>query len=97
MLPFQLADIFSPFIVQGFLEIAFCAIKSSEQAKGYGTYLMNCLKNHAQTIPVDTFLTHADNDAIEYFQKQVSSAFCNVSQFRGSPRQFIWKRKYGKM
>jgi len=43
---------------------------SNEQVKGYGTHLMNHLKNHAQTIPIYTFLTYADNYAIGYFQKQ---------------------------
>jgi len=61
---------FRPFHSQGFLEIAFCAIISSEQVKGYGTHLMNHLKHHAQSIKVYTFLTYADNYAIGYFKKQ---------------------------
>eukprot|EP01114_Cavostelium_apophysatum_P014276 TRINITY_DN3658_c0_g1_i1.p1 TRINITY_DN3658_c0_g1~~TRINITY_DN3658_c0_g1_i1.p1 ORF type:complete len:928 (+),score=296.49 TRINITY_DN3658_c0_g1_i1:268-3051(+) len=61
---------FRPFHSQGFLEIAFCAIMSSEQVKGYGTHLMNHVKNHAQTIPIYHFLTYADNYAIGYFKKQ---------------------------
>jgi len=61
---------FRPFKEQGFLEIAFCAIMSSEQVKGYGTHLMNHLKNHAQAIQIYHFLTYADNYAIGYFRKQ---------------------------
>jgi ribosomal protein S18 acetylase RimI-like enzyme/vacuolar-type H+-ATPase subunit H len=61
---------FRPFHTQGFLEIAFCAIISSEQVKGYGTHLMNHLKNHAQSIKIYHFLTYADNYAIGYFKKQ---------------------------
>lgn len=33
---------------QRFGEIAFCAVSGSEQVKGYGTMLMNELKNHVQ-------------------------------------------------
>jgi len=61
---------FRPFHSQGFLEIAFCAIMSSEQVKGYGTHLMNHVKNYALTIGVFHFLTYADNYAIGYFRKQ---------------------------
>eukprot|EP01119_Soliformovum_irregulare_P004158 TRINITY_DN15172_c0_g1_i1.p1 TRINITY_DN15172_c0_g1~~TRINITY_DN15172_c0_g1_i1.p1 ORF type:complete len:618 (-),score=145.65 TRINITY_DN15172_c0_g1_i1:16-1869(-) len=61
---------FRPFLGQGFLEIAFCAITSSEQVKGYGTHLMNHLKHHAQILKIFTFLTYADNYAIGYFKKQ---------------------------
>lgn len=61
---------FRPFFDQGFLEIAFCAIVSSEQVKGYGTHLMNHLKYHAQKMRIYHFLTYADNYAIGYFKKQ---------------------------
>ncbi|KAJ9080053.1 histone acetyltransferase [Entomophthora muscae] len=56
---------------RGFAEIVFCAISSVEQVKGYGSHLMNHLKDH---ILKDTnakhFLTYADNYAIGYFKKQ---------------------------
>jgi len=61
---------FRPFKSQGFLEIAFCAITSTEQVKGYGTFLMNHLKAHAQSDGIFYFLTYADNYAIGYFKKQ---------------------------
>lgn len=55
-----------------FAEIVFCAITSTEQVKGYGSYLMNHLKNHVrQTSDVEYFLTYADNYATGYFKKQV--------------------------
>ena len=38
--------------------------------KGYGTMLMNQLKNHVQKDNIEYFLTYADNYAIGYFQKQ---------------------------
>jgi len=55
---------------QRFAEIAFCAISGTEQVKGYGTRLMNHLKQRAQLENVEYFLTYADNYAIGYFQKQ---------------------------
>eukprot|EP01132_Coremiostelium_polycephalum_P004079 gene4079-5107_t len=61
---------FRPFKEQGFIEIAFCAIISSEQVKGYGSFLMTHLKDHNRQTGIYHFLTFADNFAIEYFQKQ---------------------------
>eukprot|EP01133_Synstelium_polycarpum_P000427 gene427-508_t len=61
---------FRPFKEQGFIEIAFCAITSSEQVKGYGSFLMTHLKEHNRKTGIYHFLTFADNFAIEYFQKQ---------------------------
>ena len=48
---------------QRFIEIAFLAISSLEQVKGYGTRLMNKLKDHCKN-DYDYFLTYADNNAI---------------------------------
>lgn len=57
---------------QKFGEIAFCAITADEQVKGYGTRLMNHLKQHARDGDGLThFLTYADNNAVGYFIKQV--------------------------
>lgn len=57
---------------QKFGEIAFCAIMADEQVKGYGTRLMNHLKQHARDVDGLThFLTYADNNAVGYFVKQV--------------------------
>ncbi|KAK3036879.1 hypothetical protein RJ639_031497 [Escallonia herrerae] len=56
---------------QKFGEIAFCAITADEQVKGYGTRLMNHLKQHARDVDGLThFLTYADNNAVGYFNKQ---------------------------
>jgi len=71
---------FRPFKDNGFLEIAFCAIMSNEQVKGYGTHLMNHLKAHAQTIGIYTFLTYADNYAIGYFKKQGFSKYISLDK-----------------
>ncbi len=56
---------------QHFGEIAFCAVTSNEQVKGYGTRLMNHAKEFARTRDRLThFLTYADNNAVGYFEKQ---------------------------
>ncbi|KAK0568064.1 histone acetyltransferase [Tilletia horrida] len=62
---------YRPFNGRKFAEIVFCAITTSEQVKGYGSHLMNHLKDHVKfTSPVMHFLTYADNYAIGYFKKQ---------------------------
>ncbi|KAM5513554.1 histone acetyltransferase [Fusarium oxysporum f. sp. phaseoli] len=54
-----------------FAEIAFCAILSDEQAKGYGAHLMSHLKDYMKASPnMMHLLTYADNSAIPYFKKQ---------------------------
>jgi histone acetyltransferase len=56
---------------QNFAEIVFCAITSNEQVKGYGSFLMNKLKEHVKTEgDIRHFLTYADNYATGYFRKQ---------------------------
>ncbi|KAJ2631353.1 histone acetyltransferase [Coemansia sp. RSA 1290] len=56
-----------------FAEIVFCAVSSSEQVKGYGSFLMNNLKDYiSANTQAKHFLTYADNYAIGYFQKQAS-------------------------
>ncbi|XP_020591688.1 histone acetyltransferase GCN5 isoform X2 [Phalaenopsis equestris] len=62
---------YRPYLSQRFGEIAFCAITADEQVKGYGTRLMNHLKQHARDVDGLThFLTYADNNAVGYFIKQ---------------------------
>ncbi|CAH0488074.1 unnamed protein product [Peronospora farinosa] len=61
---------YRPFEKSGFAEIAFCAINASDQVKGYGTRLMNHLKEYVKTKNITHFLTYADNYAIGYFKKQ---------------------------
>lgn len=55
---------FRPFLPQKFAEIVFCAITSSEQVRGYGTRIMNHLKEHVKLEGIEYFLTYADNYAI---------------------------------
>ncbi|XP_076930602.1 histone acetyltransferase GCN5-like [Bidens hawaiensis] len=62
---------YRPYFSQKFGEIAFCAIAANEQVKGYGTRLMNHLKQRARDVDGLThFLTYADNNAVGYFHKQ---------------------------
>ncbi|KHN02541.1 Histone acetyltransferase GCN5 [Glycine soja] len=62
---------YRPYASQKFGEIAFCAITADEQVKGYGTRLMNHLKQYARDMDGLThFLTYADNNAVGYFIKQ---------------------------
>lgn len=62
---------YRPYASQKFGEIAFCAITADEQVKGYGTRLMNHLKQYARDADGLThFLTYADNNAVGYFIKQ---------------------------
>jgi histone acetyltransferase len=61
------------FADRGFCEIVFCAISSNEQVKGFGSALMNSLKETVRARTggrVKHFLTYADNYAIGYFKKQ---------------------------
>ncbi|KAI8356427.1 hypothetical protein B0O80DRAFT_384932 [Mortierella sp. GBAus27b] len=62
---------YRPFNHRKFAEIVFCAITSTEQVKGYGSHLMNHLKDYVtENTDVGHFLTYADNYAIGYFKKQ---------------------------
>lgn len=61
---------FRPFKERNFIEIVFCAVTRQQQVRGYGSYLMNHLKKHAQRVGIYNFLTYADNFAIGYFKKQ---------------------------
>lgn len=61
---------YRPFEPNHFAEIAFCAINATDQVKGYGTRLMNHLKEFVKTTGITHFLTYADNYAIGYFKKQ---------------------------
>jgi len=64
--------LFRPFFEQRFAEIVFLAVTNQEQVKGYGSRLMNHLKQHVKTLtpPITHFLTYADNYATGYFRKQ---------------------------
>lgn len=71
---------FRTFATQGFTEIVFCAVTSSEQVKGYGTHLMNHLKDYSSQKNIRHFLTYADEFAIGYFKKQGFSKDIKVAR-----------------
>ncbi|XP_062563590.1 histone acetyltransferase KAT2A isoform X1 [Armigeres subalbatus] len=71
---------FRTFATQGFTEIVFCAVTSSEQVKGYGTHLMNHLKDYSTQRGIKHFLTYADEFAIGYFKKQGFSKDIKVAR-----------------
>lgn len=74
---------YRPYVSQKFGEIAFCAITADEQVKGYGTRLMNHLKQHARDVDGLThFLTYADNNAVGYFIKQGFTKEINLEKDR---------------
>uniref|UniRef100_A0A8D8TJT2 histone acetyltransferase n=3 Tax=Cacopsylla melanoneura TaxID=428564 RepID=A0A8D8TJT2_9HEMI len=61
---------FRMFPTQGFTEIVFCAVNSAVQVLGYGTYMMNHLKEYHKKHEIYHFLTFAAQDAIGYFTRQ---------------------------
>ncbi|KAI5477888.1 histone acetyltransferase Gcn5 [Pseudohyphozyma bogoriensis] len=62
---------YRPFEARKFAEIVFCAVTGTEQVKGYGSHMMNHLKDHVKASTACMhFLTYADNYAIGYFKKQ---------------------------
>lgn len=67
-----------------FAEIAFCAVNANHQVKGYGSKLMNLLKNHAVQEGIEYFITYADNYAIGYFKKQGFSKTISMPKGRYS-------------
>ena len=71
---------FRLFKKQGFSEIVFCAVTSNEQVKGYGTHMMNHLKDFHVKHNVLHFLTFADEFAIGYFKKQGFSKDINLTR-----------------
>uniref|UniRef100_A0A673N619 histone acetyltransferase n=1 Tax=Sinocyclocheilus rhinocerous TaxID=307959 RepID=A0A673N619_9TELE len=73
---------FRMFPTQGFTEIVFCAVTSNEQVKGYGTHLMNHLKEYHIKHGILYFLTYADEYAIGYFKKQGFSKDIKVPKSR---------------
>ncbi len=72
------------FLEQKFAEIAFCAVTATEQVKGFGTQLMNELKQHVIGEGITHFLTYADNYAIGYFKKQGFSKSIGMPKDRWS-------------
>lgn len=75
---------------QGFSEIVFCAVSSNEQVKGYGTHMMNYLKDYHVKHGTLHFLTYADEFATGYFRKQGFSTHINLprSAYHGYIKEY---------
>jgi len=78
---------YRPNLENKFVEIAFLAISSLEQVKGFGTRLMNKLKDHCKKEGIRYFLTYADNNAIGYFKKQ--GFHKNIKMSKEQYREYI--------
>lgn len=64
-----------------FAEIVFCAVTSTEQVRGYGSYMMNYLKEYVKTLgDIRYFMTYADNYAVGYFKKQGFSKYITLDK-----------------
>ncbi|KAL1501403.1 hypothetical protein ABEB36_006727 [Hypothenemus hampei] len=81
---------FRPFFTQGFTEIVFCALISLEQIKGYGTHMMNHLKDYHVSKGIYHCLTYADIEAIGYFERQGFSDHIklNPSVYQGYIKEY---------
>ena len=51
-------------------EIVFCAVSAKHQVQGYGTRIMNLIKEECKRTGIQGMLTYADNHAVGYFRKQ---------------------------
>ena len=61
---------FRPFPERDFAEIAFCAVSSRGQIRGFGSHIMSRVKHYLQVINIHNILTYADNSATGYFRRQ---------------------------
>ena len=61
---------YRPHMTQTFAEIAFCCVSATHQVQGYGTRMMNQLKEQAKREGIEFLLTYADDHAVNYFKKQ---------------------------
>lgn len=84
---------FRPFYEQGFAEIAFCAITGNEQVKGYGSRLMNHVKNFC--IARGTPVTLASGVAVP-IEQLVAAIGSNVLAWDGEMSNDA-KRCYGSL
>ena len=61
---------FRPFPEKDFAEIAFCAVSSRGQIRGFGSHIMSRVKHYLQVTNIHNILTYADNSATGYFRRQ---------------------------
>ena len=77
-------------ISQLFIELVFLVISDTEQIKGYGTKLMNKLKDNLRERGISYILTYADNSAINYFKKQgfTTEIKCSYDEWKGLIKEY---------
>ena len=61
---------YRPVESQALSEIVFCAVSAKHQVQGYGTRIMNQIKEECKRTNIEGMLTYADNHAVGYFRKQ---------------------------
>ena len=61
---------YRPVASQRLAEIVFCAVSARHQVQGYGTRIMNQIKEECKRTGIQGMLTYADNHAVGYFRKQ---------------------------
>lgn len=61
---------YRPVFSQNMAEIVFCAVHVKHQVQGYGTRIMNQIKEQCKRDGIEGMLTYADNHAVGYFRKQ---------------------------
>ena len=61
---------YRPVQEQALSEIVFCAVRAEDQVQGYGTRIMNQIKEECKRTNIEGMLTYADNHAVGYFRKQ---------------------------
>ena len=61
---------YRPVFSQRMAEIVFCAVSATHQVQGYGTRIMNQIKEQCKRDNIEGMLTYADNHAVGYFRKQ---------------------------
>ena len=72
-----------------FIEIAFVAVESNYQERGFGRLVMSYLKQSMQVYPYLDFIACADNDAVEFFKKM---GF-NLKEIQIDPKRWVKRIK----
>lgn len=82
---------FRPFKANNFSEVVFCAVTANEQVKGYGSHLMNYLKDYHNMEGIRYLLTYADEYATGYFKKQGFGTHLTipVENYRGYIKEYM--------
>ena len=77
---------FRMFPTQGFTEIVFLVVLTENQVQGYGSALMNKLKDYHLSKGIYHLLTCADSNATGFFKKQ---QFTNIKLCQGAYKEYL--------